>query len=157
MTYQQNANIAALARLCSTYESCIGFHELTRKIVRERNDLNTKLSSYYSQFTGCCIPAVSGRIGNIGCLDGCEYVNALIVKLEQSKAAADLAIARACRPELRHQAKTISRASKNEASALRRWQQTGNTAYATQWQPLSEYCGVSRPTPCNDGCSMFTP
>lgn len=50
----------------------------------------------------------------------------------------------------------VGQSSRSQVQVQTPWPLERYELYPRQWQPLSEYCGVSKPS-CNEGCSMFTP
>lgn len=71
--YQQNADIAALAAYGVQHVQDGNLRSLSEKIVRERNDLNAKLSGWYPQLACAQLPCpASDRVNTIiASLCGC--------------------------------------------------------------------------------------
>lgn len=128
--YSLHANIAALSAYGTSTVSDATLRDLSQKIWNEQMQMNEKLAAWYPQFAGGVIPepdyqkVVAFRDSTRGISSSefdVAYGSALRALLDQSRDASNLAMVKATRPELRDQAKIVSRSATLESAAISRW------------------------------------
>jgi uncharacterized protein (DUF305 family) len=128
--FQQHSDIEALASQGIAKASDGWLRDISGKIRYEQTKMNEKLVGWYPAFNcegalGVNYQRPQTILDNLQCLTGCEfdvqYARTMVGLLEQSKCAADLAIEKATRPQLRDQARIVSRSAYNEINALNGW------------------------------------
>ncbi len=144
--YQQHADIAALASFAQGRLVDPSLQQFSAKIVRERNDLNSKIAQWYPRYTGQPMPPVStARVQQIeDALTNCaapdfdrQYARTMISLMMQSRDAANLARQRLTNPVVKNQAAIVARVNQNEMAAFQRWL---NTGFLTAGAEANYYC-----------------
>lgn len=127
--YQQHTDVAALSTIGISQATDKTLRDLSGKIRYEQTKQSEKLALWNCQMGLGPIPVDYNRTESVvqylACLSGQEfdvaYAKTMIGYLQQSQCAAQLALDRGCKGDLRNQAKIVVRSTQNEILALQRW------------------------------------